>query len=72
MKIKEYWNVFVGDYHEFDGLVDAYKAAGLAKIKFEEIDCHGSKYEAVFWTGKKPIAYIKERKEDYNNTHEED
>jgi hypothetical protein len=72
MKIKEYWNVFVGDYHEFDGLVDAYKAAGLTKIKFEEIDCHGSKYEAVFWTGKKPIAYIKERKEDYNNTHEED
>ena len=65
MKIKEYWNVFVGDYHEFDGLVDAYKAAGLTKIKFEEIDCHGSKYEAVFWTGKKPIAYIKERKEDY-------
>ena len=65
MKIKEYWNVFVGDYHEFDFFVDAYKAAGLTKIKFEEIDCHGSKYEAVFWTGKKPIAYIKERKEDY-------
>ena len=72
MKIKEYWNVFVGDYHEFDVFVDAYKAAGLTKIKFEEIDCHGSKYEAVFWTGKKPIAYIKERKEYYNNTHEED
>ena len=72
MKIKEYWNVFVGDYHEFDFFVDAYKAAGLTKIKFEEIACHGSKYEAVFWTGKKPIAYIKERKEDYNNTHEED
>ena len=72
MKIKEYWNVFVEDYHEFDVFVDAYKAAGLTKIKFEEIDCHGSKYEAVFWTGKKPIAYIKERKEDYNNTHEED
>ena len=69
MKIKEYWNVFVGDYHEFDGLVDAYKAAGLTKIKFEEIDCHGSKYEAVFWTGKKPIAYIKERKETYKKAH---
>ena len=67
MKIKEYWNVFVGDYHEFDVFVDAYKAAGLTKIKFEEIDCHGSKYEAVFWTGKKPIAYIKERKETYKN-----
>ena len=67
MKIKEYWNVFVSDYHEFDVFVDAYKAAGLTKIKFEEIDCHGSKYEAVFWTGKKPIAYIKERKETYKN-----
>ena len=69
MKIKEYWNVFVGDYHEFDVFVDAYKAAGLTKIKFEEIDCHGSKYEAVFWTGKKPIAYIKERKETYKKAH---
>ena len=69
MKIKEYWNVFVGDYHEFDFFVDAYKAAGLTKIKFEEIDCHGSKYEAVFWTGKKPIAYIKERKETYKKAH---
>ena len=67
MKIKEYWNVFVGDYHEFDVFVDAYKAAGLTKIKFEEIGCHGSKYEAVFWTGKKPIAYIKERKETHKN-----
>lgn len=64
MKTKQYWSVYVADYHAFKNALDFYKAAGLKNVNYVEVGCNGQ-YEAVFWVGKKPINYIKERKDKY-------
>lgn len=64
VNIPAWFSARVDDYHEFEDL--EYKLnyyLGL-KFEYEEVGCSG-KYEAIFYTGKKPQAIINEAKKTY-------